>query len=408
MAIDFVMPKLAMAMSEGTITAWLVAEGEHVEKDAELATVETEKVTYDVQAPASGYVHIVIEEGETVDCDVLIAQFAADQHELAVLQSDLDAEENDVRKDTVTPDETTDAELKEVRDTGRVKASPLARKMASQSGLDLNAITGTGPRGRIVKRDILGAESTAAEPEPIVSTAELARIPVKGTVRARIAKNVVDSLQTAAQLASSWESDITDLLDVRQRLVTRRDQLGTKISVNALLIKAIVGAIREVPIANAALIDDEIVIFSEVHMGIAMALPGITEFDTTLTVPVLRDVHQFGVVEIDQRMKALFKRARDGELTAEEMAGSTVTLSSTAGIAPPGLTTAPILNTPNALIVGPSTPIERPVVHEGQVCIRTMLPVSATFDHRVFDGERFARFAAALNDRLENPELLLA
>jgi pyruvate/2-oxoglutarate dehydrogenase complex dihydrolipoamide acyltransferase (E2) component len=124
-------------------------------------------------------------------------------------------------------------------------------------------------------------------------------------------------------------------------------------------------------------------------------------------VPVLRDVDQLTVVEIDVRMKALIEKARAGTLSADELTGSTITLSSTAGIAPPGLTTAPILNLPNALIVGPSTPIERPVVFEGEIVARTMLPLSATFDHRVLDGEPFARFARALTDRLENPELLL-
>jgi pyruvate/2-oxoglutarate dehydrogenase complex dihydrolipoamide acyltransferase (E2) component len=209
-------------------------------------------------------------------------------------------------------------------------------------------------------------------------------------------------------LASSWEADITDLLDVRQRLVSREEQLGTRVSVNALLVKAIVGAIQQVPMANSAIEGDDIVIYKAVHMGIAVSLPGATEYDTTLMVPVLKDVDRMSVVEIDRAMKALIGRARSGELSAEEMSGSTITLSSTAGLAPPGLTTAPILNLPNGMIVGPSTPIERPMVRDGEVRICTMLPLSVTFDHRVMDGEPFARFATALTERLENPELLLA
>ncbi len=415
MAIDYVMPKLATAMNEGTINEWLVSEGEYVEKGAVLASIETEKVAYDVEAPESGYLHIIVEAGETVDCEVLVARFAESEEELAELQAAgpataaEQAEPSREERITVNVELVADAASATQRSSGeRIKASPLARKMAAQTNLDLAGITGTGPGGRIVKRDILAAKDRPAPAVQASGADELTRIPMKGTVRAGIAKRMVDSLQTAAQLASSWEADITDLLDVRQRLASREEQLGTRVSVNALLIKAIVGAVREVPIANSAIEGDDIVIYKSVHLGIAIALPGQSDHDSTLVVPVLKDVDQLGVVEIDRGVKELIARARHGELTAEDMSGSTITLSSTAGLAPPGLTTAPILNLPNALIIGPSTPIERPMVFEGEITPRTMLPISVTFDHRVLDGEPFARFAKALTDRLENPELLLA
>lgn len=411
MAIDYVMPKLAMAMNEGTINEWLVAEGDYIEKGAELATVETEKVAYDVESPEAGYIHIIVPVGETVECETLLAQFAESEEELASLQqaAAAPAESAEVESASEQPIEQVTATAPRVAGE-RIKASPLARKMAGQSGLDLATIAGTGPGGRIVKRDILAArERPAAVAAPVTaSTAtELARIPMKGTPRVAIARRMVESLQSTAQLASSWEADITDLLDVRRRLVSREEQLGTRVSVNALLVKAIVGAIQQVPMANSAIEGDDIVIYKAVHMGIAVSLPGATEYDSTLMVPVLKDVDRMSVVEIDRAMKALIGRARSGELSAEEMSGSTITLSSTAGLAPPGLTTAPILNLPNAMIVGPSTPIERPMVRDGEVRICTMLPLSVTFDHRVMDGEPFARFATALTERLENPELLL-
>jgi pyruvate/2-oxoglutarate dehydrogenase complex dihydrolipoamide acyltransferase (E2) component len=412
MAIDYVMPKLAMAMNEGTINEWLVAEGDYVEKGAELASIETEKVAYDVESPEAGYIHIIVLAGETVECEVRVAQFAESEEELASLQqaAAAPAESAAVESASEQPIEQVTATAPRVAGE-RIKASPLARKMAGQSGLDLATIAGTGPGGRIVKRDVLAARERPAAVAASVtaSTAtELARIPMKGTPRVAIARRMVESLQSTAQLASSWEADITDLLDVRRRLVSREEQLGTRVSVNALLVKAIVGAIQQVPMANSAIEGDDIVIYKAVHMGIAVSLPGATEYDSTLMVPVLKDVDRMSVVEIDRAMKALIGRARSGELSAEEMSGSTITLSSTAGLAPPGLTTAPILNLPNAMIVGPSTPIERPMVRDGEVRICTMLPLSVTFDHRVMDGEPFARFATALTERLENPELLLA
>jgi pyruvate/2-oxoglutarate dehydrogenase complex dihydrolipoamide acyltransferase (E2) component len=407
MAKDYVMPKLAMAMNEGTINEWFFSEGDYVEKGVELASIETEKVAYDVEAPEAGYLHIIVAAGETVDCEVLVAQFAESEEELLSLQSAGTAKEAESKPPEKESADSAAAHTAVRRAPGeRIKASPLARKLAGKAGLDLASIDGTGPGGRIVKRDILAAEAQPAVAATVGSD-EITRIPMKG-VRAGIARRMVDSLQTAAQLASNWEADVTDLMDVRQRLVQRQEELGTRVSVNALLIKAIVGAVRQVPIANAAIDGDDIVIYQSVHMGIAVALPGQTEYDSTLVVPVLRDVDQLTVVDIDLRMKALVEKARAGTLGADELSGSTITLSSTAGIAPPGLATAPILNLPNALIVGPSTPIERPVVYQGEIVPRTMLPISATFDHRVLDGEPFARFAMALTDRLENPELLLA
>ena len=143
-------------------------------------------------------------------------------------------------------------------------------------------------------------------------------------------------------------------------------------------------------------------------MGIAISTPGTTEFDSGLMVAVLHNVERMGLVEIDREMKALISRVRNGEATADDMSGSTITLSSTAGLAPPGMTTTPVLNLPNAALVGPSTPVDKPVAYNGEIAIRTMMPVSFTFDHRLLDGEPAARFMKAMHEALENPELMLA
>ena len=413
MAIDYLMPKLAMAMNEGTINEWLFSEGDYVEKGAELANIETEKVAYDVESPESGYLHIVIPAGETVDCEVLIARFAESEKELAALQTDVTVGVDEGSPDTPPLKSDATAENKKTG-TVRLKASPVVRRMAAEADIDLADIVGSGPGGRIVKRDLLELQDQAKIPAtspPETGTqatgSELARLPMKGTVRAKIASRMVNSLQTAAQLASSWEADITELLEMRQKMLDNAQGSDSRISVNTLLIKAIVGAIHQVPIANSAIKGDDIVIYRAVHMGIAVALPGQTEYDSTLVVPVLRDVDSMTLDEIDSGMKSLVARAQAGKLAPDDMVGSTITLSSTAGLAPPGLTNAPILNLPNAMIVGPSTPIERPAIYKGGIMPRTMLPLSATFDHRILDGEPFACFAKALSDGLENPEQLL-
>jgi pyruvate/2-oxoglutarate dehydrogenase complex dihydrolipoamide acyltransferase (E2) component len=281
--------------------------------------------------------------------------------------------------------------------------------MAKDRGLELARLTGTGPGGRIVKRDVLAAvEQGLPAPTPSAGGSRvLARVPMSG-MRSTIAGRMVQSLTESAQLSSSWESDITDLLVMRQTFVAREEQLGTRVSINAFLIKAMVYAVRQVPIANSCLLDEEIHIYENVNVGVAVSTKGSTEYDSGLMVAVLHNVEHMGVVEIDKALKALIGRVRSGKATAEDLSGATITLSSTAGIAPPGLKTTPVLNLPNAALLGPSTPIERPVARGGSVEVRTMLPLSFTFDHRVMDGEPAARCMNALHECLEHPELMLA
>lgn len=414
MAKNYVMPKLAMGMNEGTVNEWLFKEGDYVEEGAPIAVVETEKVSYDVESPSSGYLHIIVAEGETVPVEVPIAQFAETKEECAAL-SHVDAgtaPSPAPEAGGAEPSSPPHNVVTTLASGGRIKASPLAKKMAAAAGFDLSRINGTGPGGRIVKRDVLRAQKqdlplagAPGRPGPLI---EKMRIPMKGTVRATIARRMVDSLQNAAQLSSAWESDITKLIKTRKRFVAMEAQLGTRVSMNAFLIKAMACALKQVPIANASIIGDDIVVYDNINVGIAIALPGETEYDSNLLVPVLKHVDRMGVVEIDKGMKALIEKARNGQLTAEDMSDSTVSFSSTAGLSPPGMQSTPILNLPNAILIGPATPQEKPVAHKGKIKLRTLLPVSLTFDHRVLDGYPIARLANYMHEYLENPELMLA
>jgi len=400
MAIDYTMPKLAMAMNEGVINQWLVEEGTYVEKGQELATVETEKVAYDVESPEASYLHILVAEGETVPCETLIAQFAETEEELVALQSVKDAPVSAVAE----PAQSVSAPPAPVAqgNTARVKASPLARRLARDANLDLHTVAGTGPGGRIVKRDVLPLLAA-----PQATDTVLARMPFTG-MRKTIADRMTASLQTGAQLSGNWESDITAMMAFRQEYVRREAELGTRISVNALIARAMAYAIKQVPIANSCLENDEIVIYRAINLGIAVSVPGTGEYDSGLIVGVVHGIENMGLAELDLSMKAMVERLRNGQATAKDTSGATITLSSTAGVGPPGLSSTPVLNSPNTALVGPSTPIERPVVVDGEICVRTMMPVSFTFDHRVMDGEPAARFMRALHDCLEHPELMMA
>lgn len=410
--IDYLMPKLAMAMNEGTISEWLVSDGSYVNAGDPLATVETEKVAYDVESPQSGYFYSLANVGDTVPCDSLIGRFSDEPDDFAKQLSP--SQSHNPSMAISAPDEALAVETRShevVHDSSkRIIASPLARKIARDGGLDLAGIVGTGPGGRIVKRDVSAAIERLSVNEP-GSAAEygeavLARVPLSG-IRGTIANRMQSSLQQTAQLTSNWESDITELLRVRATFAAREEQLGTRVSVNALLIKAMTYAIRQVPMANACVVDDVIEVYSHIHMGIAISIPGKGNYDSGLVVAVLRHVERMGLAEIDREMKALITRVRGGEATPDDLTGSTITLSSTAGIGPPGLMSTPILNHPNVALLGPSTPIERPRLVEGKWVSRSHMPLSFTFDHRALDGEPAARFMTALHDALEHPELMM-
>ncbi len=330
MAIDYVMPKLAMAMNEGTIAEWLVSQGDKVEKGQPLATIETEKVAYDVESPEDGYLSIIVEAGETVPRETLIARFA-ESAEAAMTAAASAADDAPEAADAAPANAAASAPAAATaRSTGaRIKASPLARKLAKNAGFDLARITGTGPGGRIVKRDALAFEAQAPA-RAATGEQVLAEIPLSG-MRGMIASRMQESLQSSAQLTSNWESDITDLLSRRKVFVEREGVLGTRVSFNAFLIRALVYAIRRVPMANACLVDDKITVYGNINVGIAISVSGSGEYDSGLMVGVLRGVESMGVVEIDLATRALVDRVRGGTASAEDLSGSTTTLSSTAG-----------------------------------------------------------------------------
>ncbi len=376
----------------------------------------------EIESPESGYFHIIAQPGETLKVDSLIAQIFKTTQELdAEFTAPIsDADKcNPVVADSSMPSGSGsyqnnnggDEEFAEGRmSRQRIIASPLAKKMARDNDVDLLPINGTGPNGRIIKQDVLAAITRRSDSEAPAATStgmvEKIRIPQTG-MRKTIAANMKTSLQQTAQASLVWESDITELLALRKRLVQRTEQLQTKVSFNSLILKAITHAIREVPIANTCLQNDELVIYDTINIGIAVSVPGVSQYDSGLLVPVLKEIGRMGLVDIDKGMKDLIQRARNNALSPDELTGSTITMTSTAGLAPPGCQSTPILNLPNAMIINPSTPIEKPVVRDGEITVRTLLPVSLTFDHCLLDGDPAARFASALHECLENPELLL-
>lgn len=419
---DVIIPQLAMGMSEGTIVEWAVQEGDRVARDQILVAIETEKVVTDLPAPYAGFVHLLTQKGATLPIEVVIANIADTQEEYLSL---LGGRTSHVPAGANRPKETAPVlasmmppgtSCMDQNRNGKLRASGLAKAIAKKNGIDLSGITGTGPAGRIVRRDVVAAMSGASRqagsaPAGVASGAlgmrEKLKLPITG-MRATIAQRMLATKTTSAQTYLFFEIDISKLLAARATILGYQSDLDGRMSLTPFLARALALACQQVPICNATLTDNAVTLWENVNVGIAVAIPGRGEYDSGLVVPVVRDVQCKGVLQINQEMKDLVARARSSSLSPADMADGTITLSSTDGFLPGGwMVSTPLLNLPQVISFQPGTPIDKPVVIDGQIVVRTILPCGLTFDHRAMDGEPAGKLARTLRDLLSNPELML-
>lgn len=429
---EIFMPKAGMDMKEGTLLRWLKDVGDSVEKDEPIMEIETDKITMETEAPATGILLAkLIEDGTTVpvlqtigyigqpgekipDAPVAAAdtpaaapvetaaETAAPASKLPVLNGSVAATpyakklaaEKGVELATVTASgpagEVRASDVLAAAQSGAVNATALAKKYAEVNGVDLSAVSGTGHDGKIRKNDVLNAAAPAQR--------EITRIPLT-PIRKAIARNMFNSLHSMAQTSDSVEIDVTELMALRQRLLAHKDELGTKITINDLLSYAAVKMIKAHPLANASFSDTEILCYPDVNLSMAVAT------DYGLTSPVVHGADRMSLVELSLAMRDLVVRARDRKLTADDQQGGTFTLTNM-GIFPVD-NFNPILPAPQSCIIGFGRCVEKPAVYQGQICIRTMMVLSVTYDHRVFDGGEVGSIMKTMKEYLETPELFL-
>jgi pyruvate dehydrogenase E2 component (dihydrolipoamide acetyltransferase) len=409
-AESIIMPKLAMAMQEGTVVEWLAQEGEWVEKGREVMTIETEKVAYQCEAPASGFLHVVAEAGQTVPVFEAVALLALTTEELARLQSAEPAMEA-VAESATAPPAPAEAPPERQAQGGRISISPIAKKLAQQHDLDISTIAGTGPGGRIVKGDVetaLAQREAATVPPPPGEEGDgrqvKATIPLAG-MRKAIADHMHRSLAAAAQMSTVGEIDMTEMIRLRERLLQKEEELGVRVSFTDLFLLVLARAVQHVPIVNSSLMGDEIRIWEDINIGVAVALER-GEYESGLIVPVLKNVDRMPLIEISRTLKDLTARATSNRLTLEDVGGGTITLSNIGVFARGWTASTPIINQPESVIVQPGAIADRPVAVDGQVVVRPVMTMSITFDHRVVDGVPIARFYNKMAELMENPALL--
>jgi pyruvate dehydrogenase E2 component (dihydrolipoamide acetyltransferase) len=436
------MPKLGMTMKVGKVSKWYKGEGDPVEKGEYLFEVETEKITNKIESPGSGILfQIVVPEGQTVPVGTIVAVIAAAGEQPERIEGIRAGDTGEVQADAGTvraagtktekPEEertlaTPSArrlakelgvELSMVQGTGpegkikeadvlrfherkppAAKITPLAAEIAKKEGLDLSQITGTGEHGKITRQDVAHALD-AARAAPEEKPSKVRGIPLAG-IRKIIAENMRASLQNAAQLSAITEVDVTEMVRFRDLV---RDEYQSddsiKVSYNDIVIMAAARALMRHPIMNSTLIGEEILVHDTVHMGIAVAL------SEGLIVPKLRHAERKTLLQIASESRALAKKAREQALSIEEVTDGTFTISNVSMFGVDGFT--PVLNPPETGILGVGRVMEKPAVFGGEITIRQMMTLSLTFDHRVVDGAPAMAFLRTLARFLERPVLML-
>jgi pyruvate dehydrogenase E2 component (dihydrolipoamide acetyltransferase)/2-oxoglutarate dehydrogenase E2 component (dihydrolipoamide succinyltransferase) len=421
MAVHIAIPKLGMTMNEATIVGWMVSEGDWVEEHQVLLEIETEKVSYKVEARASGFVHILVEKDKKVRVGQVVGLLAKSKEELDALQKEPPKEMHitDAEPRELAPVDGPSPRVASTEEREHVRISPVARRMAEEHMIDITSVTGTGPEGRIVKEDIekaieaKKAKGTAVEPEvkagtvPCLEVYDFKRvkttIPLKG-MRKTMAEHMLRSLSVAAQLTDMGEIDMMEVVKFRNNLLQREKMLGSRITFTDIFVLAIARALKDNPIINSSIIGNEIKLWEDINIGVAVAIEE-DGFDG-LMVPVVKNADKKSLSEINKELRALIEKARSGKLMPDDVSGGTFTLTNIGAFGGMLSYSTPIINQPQSAILHTAPITDRPVAREGQIVVRPIMTYNFTYDHRVIVGAVAGRFMARVTELLEYPSLL--
>ena len=430
MSFEFRFPDVGEGITEGEIVRWLVTVGEAVRADQPLAEIETDKAVVEIPAPRTGTIlRLAVAEGETIQVGEIlvvigeegsvetpspapapVASESSDHTDGAAVSISVVGALQESSTVLPPPPELTDSSVPP-RDSRRILAIPSVRKLARELGVDLAQITPTGPRGRIRREDVVQAASsqpTAAEPLVEQGPAREERdeygavtLQPLPALRRTIAHAMERAARTAVPISTTDEADVTELAHLRQRARDVAAEQGIHITLLPFIMKAVVAALQQHPMLNATL-DDELrhlTLKRYYHLGIA------TDTPEGLIVPVVRDVEQKSILTLAAEVQRLAELARERRVALADLRGGTFTISNYGAIG--GLFATPMLHLPQVAILGVGKQVQKPVVREGEVVVRTMLPLSLTFDHRAMDGAHAQRFLNELIAYLADPAQLM-
>ncbi len=412
MVYEFRLPDVGEGVAEGEVVKWLVKEGTEVKENQPLVEIMTDKVNVEIPSPRKGTIlKLMAKEGEAVKVGQVLLVLGEKGEQTSAPAATLTSTPTAAKPAAATPAKPTVAPPSPVlaavvpKKPQEILATPATRKLARDLGVDLATVQGTGSGGRIVDDDVkrykdVGGRAaalavTVAGPRGIEE-----RVPLRG-VRRKVAEHMVKSRDTAAQVTHVDEVDMTELVQLREKAKVSAEKRGVKLTYLPFIIKALIPALKQYPYLNASLDDDKEEIVLKKYYNIGMA----TDTEQGLVVPVIKGAEQMSITQLAAEIVRLSERARAGQLTLDEIQGSTFTITNVGGIG--GVFATPIINYPEVAILGVHKITKRPVVKDNQVMIREMTYLSVSFDHRVLDGAMAAQFMNVIKQYLEDPKLLL-
>ncbi len=398
--VDVKFPDVGEGVTEGTLVKWLVKIGEEIKADQAVAEIETDKAIVEIPSPKAGKIlKLFGKEGDVIKVGSILASLALPGEEVKIPEAKPPAIKPEVKPPEIKP---------EVKLPERVLATPSTRRLARELGVDISKVAGTGPGGRITDEDVKKfkeAPKPEIKPEimpeaaPEIKALE-ERIAVKG-IRKTIAERMVKSLFTAPHVVSMDEADVTELVRLREKEKKLAEEKGIKLTYLAFIVKAVTVALKQHPYLNSSLDSEknEIILKRYYNIGIAVDTPD------GLMVPVIKNADQKSIMELAQETEKLAQEARSRKIKLADLKGNTFTITNIGSIG--GIFSTPIINPPDVAILGVHRIRDMPVVIDGEIKIRKILPLVLSFDHRVLDGAQAARFMNTLIDHLKDPDLLL-
>ncbi len=405
MAAEILMPKLGMTMDVGKIVEWRKQDKESVNKGDVILEIESDKVSYEVEAEGSGILAILIEDGEEIPVGTVLGYLAASEDEYAELKGGA-AKPAAEAPAAAAADAAPVAAAQEQRAKGeKVRASPGARKLAKKSGIDIALVTGTGPQGRITREDVQkfvdegGAAAAAAAAPPVIEKGKrLMKKEKMSGMRGTISRRMMDSLHQSAQMTAFAQWDVSNLMTLRKAINKDAEAQGYKVSIPGLMVFFLARVLKEMPALNASIEGNEVHYWKDVNVGVAVSVAD------GLVVPVVHGANRLSLKDIQIRLDDLIERARNKKLLPDDMAGGTFTLSNLGSYGSEFETV--IINPPEVALLGIGAAEKRPVVVNDEIVIRPIMPVSLSFDHRLIDGAAAGEFRQRLRKLVENPGML--
>lgn len=398
MEFEFKLADLGEGITEAEIRSWLVQPGEWVEEHQPVVEVETDKAVVELPTPKAGRVlKLHHAEGEIVPVGTSLLTI------LEGAESEKTAEPPPRKESYGIVGQLPEAEEpppSAPEPATEVKALPSVRALAKELGVELTTLTGSGPDGSINAEDVRQAATRSALPKRAVASEDGSYRKPMRAVRRAIARNLLKSQQLTAFVTNMDEFDVTRLYDLKLRETAHLAERDLPLTFLPFFMKAVQHALVEFPRFNAQVDEEnsEVTFYTECHIGIAV------DTDDGLMVPVLREIGQKSVIDLAEELKQLSARARDRSITSEEMQGSTITITNFGAYG--GHYATPILNYPNAAILGCGRIRQKPWIYQGEIAVRQVLPLSLTFDHRITDGAEACRFLTRVGRYLEDPGLL--